>query len=359
MPLDPLSGSHPVHRVTVPLQRQRLAEQRPRIHRPAGQQVHGRAETAQDGHRAGNGDLVVVDAERRDPDRGPGRGHAEDQHPPAPVQQADGGLDRLGHAGGVDRHREAGPVERAGVGDGPGRAQLARDLEPVPDPVHHRYRPGPGVQQQLQHQQAHGAGPDHHRRLAGHRPQESQAPHAVHRARQRFGHRPELPVEAVGQQVGVYRGHRDILGERAVHGVADRPPVLAQVAPPGPAAPAVPAVQGRVHRDPGADRQVGPGVRATRHHDARELVPGRDGVGSRRELPGQDVQVRAADTAALHPDHDLAGLRGGIRHVRHPEAAGMVKHKGPHLVLRQSLSPQGGLPSPGGRRTRRPAGRGR
>jgi hypothetical protein len=203
-------------------------------------------------------------------------------------------------------------------------AQLARDLEPVPDPVHHGHRPGPGVQQQLQHQQAHGACPDHHGRLGGYRPQQPQAPDAVHRAGQRFDHRPELAVELVGQPVRVHRGHRDELGERAVDGVADRCPVLAQVVPPGPAAPAVPAVQRRVHRDPGADWQVGPDVRAAGRHDARELVPGRDGVGGRGEFPGQDVQVRAADPAALHLDHDLIRLRHRIRHLRHPEAARTV-----------------------------------
>jgi hypothetical protein len=86
VPLDPLAAPDPVHRLAELLERQRLAEHEPRVHRPAREQVDGLAEAAQDGHRPGDGELVVVDPEGRDADRGLGRRYAEDEQPPAPVE---------------------------------------------------------------------------------------------------------------------------------------------------------------------------------------------------------------------------------------------------------------------------------
>src|SRR5215472_9173600 len=350
MPFDALPGAHVVHRRAELLERQRIAEQRARVYRAAGQQVNGRAEAAQDGHGPGDGELVVVDPERRDADHGLGRGYTEDQHPPAPVEQPDRGLDRRWYPGRIDRDLERGAVKLGGVGDRLGGAELARHLEPVGDPVHDGDRASSGVQQQLQEQQPHRARPDHDRGVARHR---AEAAQAMHRACQRFGHRPHLPIQVAGQKVGVDRGHRDVFGERAAYRVADRVPVLAQVVPPGPALPAVPAEQRRVHRDPGALRQVGLDVRAPGHHRPGELVAGRDGVGSRWELTRQNVQVRAADPAAVHLDDDFAGPGCGIRYLGCPEAAGTVYHDATHQssIGRCGITVQAGscsgMPTPG------------
>jgi hypothetical protein len=152
----------------------------------------------------------------------------------------------------------------------------------------------------------------------------------VHRAGEGLGHGAKLAVDAVRQQVRVDRGNRDVLGERAVHGVADGRPVLTQVTAAGPAAAAVTAVQRRVDRHQRAERQVGPHVGADRRDRAGELVAGRDRVRGRRELPVHDVDVRAADPAAIHLDDDLTWPWRGIRYLRHPEAAGTVEHDGSH-----------------------------
>jgi len=152
----------------------------------------------------------------------------------------------------------------------------------------------------------------------------------VYRAGERLHHRAELAVDAIGQQVRVDRGDRDVLGERAAHRVADRRPVLAQVVPAGPAAAAVTAVQGGVNRDLRAKRQVDRDLGADGGDRAGELVARRDGVRGRRELAVHDVDVRAADPAAVHLDDDLARPGRGIRHLCHPEAAGAVEHDGPH-----------------------------
>jgi hypothetical protein len=116
VPFNPLAATYPVQRLAEHLQGQWLAEQRARVHRAAGEQVDGRAETAQDRHRAGDSDLVVVDTERREADRGLGGRHAEDQQPAAAVQQPGGGIEHRGHAGRVDRDLEALAIERGDVG---------------------------------------------------------------------------------------------------------------------------------------------------------------------------------------------------------------------------------------------------
>jgi hypothetical protein len=59
VPFDPLAAANPVHRLAEPFQWQRLTEQETRIHRPAGEQVHGRAQAAQDSHRPGDDDLSL------------------------------------------------------------------------------------------------------------------------------------------------------------------------------------------------------------------------------------------------------------------------------------------------------------
>src|SRR4051795_11371974 len=77
--LEARAAAHLGQRLGVLLQRQGVREQRVRVDRAARDEVERGAEAVQHGHRADDGDFVVVDPERRKRDAGFGRGDAEDE----------------------------------------------------------------------------------------------------------------------------------------------------------------------------------------------------------------------------------------------------------------------------------------
>ena len=62
-------------------------------------------------------------------------------------------------------------------------------------------------------------------------------------------------------------------------------------------------------------QRVGPGP----DHPAHDLVSGDDGVGNIGKLAVQQVQVRAADRAGLHPDEHLSLLDAGLGRISQRE----------------------------------------
>src|SRR5256885_1201968 len=80
-------------------------------------------EAVQHGHRADDGELVVVDAERRKRDARFGRGDAEDEQPSPAPDRVEGGFDGGRGAGAVDGDVELLAVQVADVGCGGDRAE--------------------------------------------------------------------------------------------------------------------------------------------------------------------------------------------------------------------------------------------
>src|SRR5690625_3459541 len=176
------SGTHEAERGRVFVQRQGVGEQFGGAHAARGHQVDGGAVAVQHGHGADHGDLVVVDAERRQRDAGVVGRYPEDQQPAAAAQRAEGRLDGGGRAGGVGSGVETPPVELAGAGGGGGGAQVLGELQALGVAVDYGDL-GAALLQQLLEQQPHGARADQQEALAG---RHADAAYAVDRARERL-----------------------------------------------------------------------------------------------------------------------------------------------------------------------------
>ena len=317
----PWPARHAGQRLRELGQAPRRPEQRGGVDGSRRHQIGRGAEAVQHGHRAEHGDLVVVDPERGQRHGGVAAGHPEDQQPPAAVQHGEPGLDRGRRPGGVHHHAERAPVQFGHAGRDIVRADCLGRGQPGRVPVHHTDRGRARVAQQLQQQQAHRARPGEQDVGAGDRPDAAQP---VHRAGQRLDERALRVVHAVRDAVGVGRGHRHVLGECAVHGVADGVPVRAQVAPPAAARRAVPAEQRRVHGHPLAIPPAWRHPGAAGHHPAGELVPGNDRVRRGRELAVGDVHVGPADAAHAHLDDQLTVPRCGVGCLGDAELPGLL-----------------------------------
>src|SRR3569833_291215 len=318
--LEARAAAHLGERLGVLLQRQRVREQRIGVDRTVRDEVERGAAAVQHGHRADEGDFVVVDAERRQRDAGLGARDAEDEQPAAAADRVEGGVDGGGGAGGVDGDVELLAVQVADVLRGGDGTETGCSREPGLVAVDHRDLRA-GALQQLLHDQAHGAGADHEEALSGFDPD---AAHAVHRAGDGLDQRTLLPGLRVGHAVAGGRRDGDVLGEGAVDGVAGGAPVRAEVAVAGAARAAVAAEQRRVDRDAVADLPLARHVRAELDDFPGELVPGDDGIRRGREVPVGDVQVGPADPARCDLDDDLAFSGFRLGHLAAPDLAGPV-----------------------------------
>ena len=111
----------------------------------------------------------------------------------------------------------------------------------------------------------------------------------MHGTAHRLHHGCRREAHLVGQRVAVAGRDAHVLGERPVHGVARRPPALAEVAAPGTAVLAAAAKQRGVDRHPVAHADVGH-VRAHGRDGAGRLVARHYRVRCGRELTVHDVQ---------------------------------------------------------------------
>ncbi|CAA9381831.1 MAG: hypothetical protein AVDCRST_MAG21-1695 [uncultured Nocardioidaceae bacterium] len=186
--------------------------------------------------------------------------------------------------------------------------ERARDLQPLRVDVDDRDHPRPVEPGHLRVLQAHRAGAVDEVRVTGVRLEQVEAvDHAADRldqGRRREGH-------ALRHRVDAALGHRHPLGEAAGSlDDADRVQALAQVLVAALAEVALAAAQRRVDPDPVADLDADHLVPDV-HDRPAELVADHDGVGRRRELAVDDVDVRPADPAGRDLDHHV--LRPGDR----------------------------------------------
>jgi hypothetical protein len=164
----------------------------------------------------------------------------------------------------------------------------------------------------------------------------------VDRARERLGRRGLVvahvvrdPVEAVDLEHLLRHDH--VLGEAAVVLVADGGLVLAHRHPALVALVAVAARHRGDHLRPVADRPAGAvrrvDVRADLDHLAGDLVA--DGARGSEVLVAvvEDLHVGAAGRAVAHPQLDLVGAAGGLRHVLQADVLGGVEAQGLHGLL--------------------------
>ena len=129
----------------------------------------------------------------------------------------------------------------------------------------------------------------------------------------------EGPVEAVAQQTVTAL---DVLSRGLTEMIvaADAPGAL-------------PAADGGLRNHPITHLQVPLDVAAERRHGPAPFVSLDEGVVGRPEgthVPGQDVQVRPADSAHLHPDQNVVGLIIGQGDLLHPYVVRVVRDGGFH-----------------------------
>src|SRR5581483_1402099 len=152
-------GGELFQRLGVLLQGQPVADEHVRVEHAGGEQVGGAFVAVQDGHRAGDRDLLVVDAIRLDGCPGGVVGDTELQEGAALADPAEPVLDGVRVAGGVDHDLPAArSVQFGGAGHGGGTAEQPGGTEPVRVDVDDVHGHRAGTLRELQHHQAHGAG---------------------------------------------------------------------------------------------------------------------------------------------------------------------------------------------------------
>ena len=284
--------------------------------------------------------------------------HVADRAPGAGA--ADGRGERAGRPDALDDVRGAAAGELADPLDGlvaalldhVGRAEAARDLQPVGVMAEDDHALGPQPPGGQHGAEPDGAVADHDDGPA--RPH-ARGERAVVPGPHDVGEGREGAREAVVGEVGVL-GHRDQgpVGERRAHGLALAAVVPAAPVAPGPARglqPGAAVVAGAVREGEGRDHPLAGAQRAHLGadllHDAHELVPGAGRPGAvDLELAAVGPQVAAADACVGHPHEGVGGLADRrVGDVLHPDVARPVVHARPHPLLLRSRPAS--APAPG------------